>query len=264
MNKVVEEFGSEPAEKEVDDKKRPGEPTKNPRPSKKSRGDAPKPTITKIDEMPKSAALLDITLSNVRNNNGVALQVLAGGPNKEIWLINKGNAEAKFAPGFILAGFGKGEYKQQSPASDRETLFDMCPLPSVLHHSSLRTLEDVVNAERLKKPGAKVAYHDLVDSPTPDKPGGWKLNRKLDISFVPEPVNVKTEQSQDQAKQADCAAVFPSATWNKTYSEVVFSVSWQATGLMPIRPQVVIKHALAIPPQCALKLLDSLKKRPVF
>lgn len=256
MNQVVEEFGPEPAaaEKDADDKKRPGESTKNPRPPKRSRGDAPKPDITKIAEMPKSTSLMEITLSNVRNNNSVTLQVLAGGPNKEIWLINKSNTEAKFNAGFILAGFGKGEYKQQAPATDREILFDMCPLPVVLHQSALRTLEEVVNSERLKKPGAKVAYHDLVDSPTPDKPGAWKLNRKLDISFVPEAVNVKPDQGQDQAKQSDCASLFPSAAWNKTHSEVVFSVGWQATGLMPIRPQVVMKHAVAIPPQCALKL----------
>ena len=255
MNQVVEEFGPEPAEKSVEEKKRPGEnSTKNPRPAKKSRGDGPKPAITKLDEMPKTASLLDITLSNVRNNNSVTLQVLPGSPNKELWLINKGNTEAKLTAGFILAGFGKGEYKQQSPATDREILFDMSPLPWVLHQSSLRAVEDVVNGERLKKPGAKVAYHDLVDSPTPEKPGAWKLTRKLEISFVPEAVTVKPGQTQDQAKQSECAALFPSATWNQTHSEVVFSVGWQATGLMPIRPQVVIKHALAIPPQCALKL----------
>ena len=153
MNQVVEEFGPEPSEKDVDDKKRTGGDPKNPRPSKKLRSDAPKPAITKIDEMPKSAALLEIALSNVRDNNSVVFQVRAGS-TKELWLINKGNTEAKFTSGFILAGFGKGEYKQQAPVSDREILFDMSPLPSVLHHASLRAVEDVVNGERLKKPGA--------------------------------------------------------------------------------------------------------------
>lgn len=253
MSQVVEEFGPEPAEKDMDDKKRIGGDAKNPRPSKKLRSDAPKAAITKIDDMPKSAALLEIALSNVRNNNSVVFQVRAGSA-KELWLINNGNTEAKFPSGFILAGFGKGEYKQQAPGSDREILFDMSPLPLVLHHSSLRAVEDVVNGERLKKPGAKIAYHDLVDAPTPEKPGAWKLERKIDISFVPEAVNVKPDQNQDKAKQAESAALFPADTWNQTHCEVIFSVGWQATGLMPIRPQVVIKHPLAVPPQCAMKL----------
>ncbi|CAK9007782.1 unnamed protein product [Durusdinium trenchii] len=149
MNQVIEEFGPEPMEKE-EKKRTAGGTDKNPRPKKRAGIIKSEVAPVKIEEMPTSPCLLEVTLSNVRNNSSMVLQVLAGS-TKEIWLLNRGNIEQKLTPGFILSGFGKGEYKQQSPASDREILYDMSGLPQVLFQSSLRPLEEVVNTERLKK-----------------------------------------------------------------------------------------------------------------
>ena len=252
MNQVIEEFGPEPMEKE-EKKRTAGGTDKNPRPKKRAGIIKSEVAPVKIEEMPTSPCLLEVTLSNVRNNSSMVLQVLAGS-TKGIWLLNRGNIEQKLTPGFILSGFGKGEYKQQSPASDREILYDMSGLPQVLFQSSLRPLEEVVNTERLKKPACKVCYHDLSDQPTAENPGAWKLDRKLDISFVPDAVKVLPDQKDDKAKQSDCAALFPADSWNKTFCKVIFSVGWQPAGLMPIRPQVVIQNAVVIPPQSAVKL----------
>ena len=144
MGKVVEEFGPEPME---EDKKRKGgaEPKPNgpvpkrPRPNKKA--DTVVEAI-KLEDLPKDPVLLEVKLSNVRNNASMVLKVL-GCLEKSLWVINQSNQEQKLAPGFIVAGFGKGEYKQQAPTTDRELMFDLSEKGlQVMVQSSLRDLEE--------------------------------------------------------------------------------------------------------------------------
>ena len=260
MDKIVEEFCPEPAGSDQQKKRKPGDPDdamipvlKKPR--KPVKVDA---NIVKVEDIGTDPVLLEFHLSNVKNPAGVTVEILHSAAEKTIWVVNKGNVDQKFPQGFILAGFGKGSYKQRQPEAKRELLYkDLTYLPEVLFNSTLKPVQDVVNSKRLKQPSAKVCYHSLVDAPTSENPGLWKLTRSLDITFVPEPVKqeVKTEDGEgSKGKQAECAALFPATLWQKNVCSVIWTVNWATTGLMPVRPQVVVTSAFNPPPQSAVKM----------
>ena len=57
-----------------------------------------------------------------------------------------------------------------------------------------------------------------------------------------------------RAQQAQAAAMVSPWAWEGHVTHTVFSVKWAASGLMPVRPQVVLTRDVSIPASSALAL----------
>ena len=63
-----------------------------------------------------------------------------------------------------------------------------------------------------------------------------------------------TEGESVATVKADCAAASISFTVWTDFIKPLWSIRWAATGLMPVRPQIVVAKDFEIPPRSFLKL----------
>ena len=104
----------------------------------------------------------------------------------------------------------------------------------------------MLEEHRAKDPTAKVAYHDIIEN---ESGSGFKFTRKHMVHFCPD----KNQQDQNQLS---LASTVPKATFeNSECVKILWVVKWQAIGLMPVRPIVVLVQGCDVPPQHALKLV---------
>lgn len=88
-----------------------------------------------------------------------------------------------------------------------------------------------------KVPVIKIAYHKLIEEPTVQNPGAWKLELEHKICFspggkVPGQVNKGDEDDEDKDKdksgvtvlQTKAATLLPAQTWENHLTKVLFSV----------------------------------------
>ena len=264
----MEEWGPKPAESEEAAAAEGAEnkPENRKKRTKEQTGPAAKAaravgadSIMKLDEFKDATVLAECPLSN-QKNPGLVFQIHSGSGVKSMVLLNKSNTEVRLMQGFIVAGFGKGSWKERKDDEankDKEILFDLKPETFVLQGNQLKVVKDIVNALRMTKPASKVCYHELVDAPTAEDPSAWSLKRTLNVYFVPGKSNVVEGENQDpfEAKQAALASLFPNSLWETAkLASIVFTVRWTSPGLMPVRPQICLTASMTLPPESGVKL----------
>ena len=130
----------------------------------------------------------------------------------------------------------------------------------VTHEGKLSKLLDVVAAQRHKQPDARVAYHTLKDSPQPGRPSWFALDLKFQVYFRAENVPSKAAEGNETTPKValgHLAGCLKPSAWETAGSSVVCAVKWNPSaekGLTPLRPQVLTKVTIQLPPQQAVEL----------
>ena len=94
----------------------------------------------------------------------------------------------------------------------------------------------------------------MQEKPDEKRPGNFTLKRSHQVWFIPQngaPVagdEGGEEESQPTTGQQNAAKLIPNAVWGNHATKIVFSVKWGVSGLMPIRPQVVLIKDVDLPP----------------
>lgn len=156
--------------------------------------------------------------------------------------------------GLVLAGFGKGSYKQRAagePVGEKEVLFTLQPETMVLMGNTLKSVRSVVDGKRSTDPHAKVAYHEMSEASTTEDPSKFDLKLTTRIVFVPTgPAKAKEEEGEGfSGAQVSAARMVPMEAWVKgSLAFPAWCVRWAPQGLMPIRPVIVLLQEIMLEP----------------
>lgn len=285
MEKTVEEFGEPPVEQPVaagqpqpedggdgpsgekgkqGGKKRAGGALPGPSPSKRKVGAA---KIVEVASVGLESKLLHCPVVNTRSP-GLYIHIKL---QNKIYVMNTGSAEVTLKRGLVLAGFGKGKFKLrdgEDPDTDKEILYDLTgPDQLVLMNGQLLELKTVLAEHRKSVPKLALNYFRLEASPEAGKPDNFSLTREHSVYFVPAG-NAKVvldaeeeggEGGEDGGKgpaamQGHVAALVPAKVWDTHCTRVIYAVKWAASGLMPVRPQVVLTADCTLAPGRAVQL----------
>ena len=163
-----------------------------------------------------------------------------------------------------MAGYFKGQFKQfKDEPSEQDLVFDLSDAHTeVVFGNKVLTLKDVMEEKRKVSPlTALVCYHDLVDAPTPEDSKFFRLTKKYSIAFVPEATPPpKEEASEDEKKTlpwSSLAGMLSPQQWRTNFTTILWQVKWVAKGLQPMRPVVVLKQAVTVPPGSACELTQT-------
>ena len=179
-------------------------------------------------------------------------------PQNKVYIANPTSDTVACPFGCLVAGFGKGKWEVDNEKTDgqagdgEENLHVPYNLKDhaefVIMYSKMTTLLDVVNIRRESVPDVKIAYHDI-EPEAAGPPGAFKLTCTNKIKFVPQ----AKEQDVDKANnkppamlQTTAGTMLPLEAWNTETAYVCWSVKWGINGLMPVRPQVVLRMPLEL------------------
>ena len=207
-----------------------------------------------------------VKMSSVRSRD-VALQVAAPavGAESGIFIANRSDADVEIPAGTLVAGFYSGKWvtnpteDQVEPEKDVAFNFTMTgPDSQVLLGGVLMTLLEAVE----RAPARKIQYHNLEPDPQPGNPGHFLLTLKNNVFFKCNdlPAVIKTEDEGEPGPalgvtQAHVASALPPAQWQTQRTDIIWTVRYHpAKGLAPVRPQVLLKEALVLKAQSAVKL----------
>ena len=174
--------------------------------------------------------------------------------NDEIYLLNNSESSISLRKGHIVAQYFKGKWQSGYSSADE----DGNTIPFVLSTSDdlvvvgteTLCLKDVVEEKRTEDPlKAKVAYHDMVDNAST----GFTLTVKHRHAWKSEaserPGNVEAVLTKA------CAGWVPHGAWTTRSTAMTWIVKWVAKGLQPVRPLVILKHAIRFDPKTYIKLV---------
>ena len=185
-------------------------------------------------------------------------------PGHRVWLRNDTDAEKTLSAHSQLAGYFKGQFKQSpDEPSEQDLLFDLSDAHSeVVFGNKVLTLKELMEEKRKVSPlTAVVCYHDLVDAPTAEDSKFFRLTKKYNIAFAPEATPPpKEEASEDEKKTlpwSSLAGMLSPQHWRTQFTTILWQVKWVAKGLQPIRPVVVLKQAVTVPPGTACELTQT-------
>lgn len=257
LDKIIEEFGEAPSAQEVkqeeseagNPKKRKGRDETQATVAKCPRSAVPVKQIP-IQSIGSEQVLLETELVNCKNK-GLKLQMKAGG---KVYVLNTSSTAAKLPAGLVLAGFGKGSYKQRAagePVGEKEVLFTLQPETMVLMGNTLKSVRSVVDGKRSTDPHAKVAYHEMSEASTTEDPSKFDLKLTTRIVFVPTgPAKAKEEEGEGfSGAQVSAARMVPMEAWVKgSLAFPAWCVRWAPQGLMPIRPVIVLLQEIMLEP----------------
>ena len=142
---------------------------------------------------------------------------------------------------------------------DKEVLFQLeSSKTAILFGNILTTVGEVLKQKREGTPTALINYHMVVD----DDGSNFKLTRQHNIVFSPQATQTASEGIDGEegagpaalALQASAAALLPTDAWETEFTTLVWSCTWKAKGLMPVRPQIIFKADGSIPAGEALML----------
>ncbi len=90
---------------------------------------------------------------------------------------------------------------------------------------------------------AKICYHDIIEEPDRG-PGAFKLEIRNPVLFKPGPATTPVDGGNEgllpTVLQTQVAARVDKEKWQTSITDIVWSVRWQQTGLMPVRPHVLL------------------------
>ena len=198
-----------------------------------------------LDQIPGNI-LAEVPVVSVKANVPLTLRIMM---QHKFALVNTGDVPVSWRAGSLLCAYGKGKFvakDSEDDFTDAELSYHLKGSQSlVLYNGVLQKLEDVLAERQKTHPDACVAYHQMEPGEGNEKFG---LSRKNFVAFVPTggkpviPKESETDPDDDTptALQASAASMVPWRSWTTADTDTVWSVTWKALGLMPVRPQVVL------------------------
>ena len=202
--------------------------------------------IVKSD-MVQDVRIASIKMSNVKGGN-IELWACNGGV---VIMSNVGQTEVTLEAGHFVCGFGKITWKSleadQDPDHPELLVSFESGADKVVVNTSLVTLQQAVDHRRQDHANVSIHYHVIQPS---SEPGSFKLSRQRKVVAVlcrdggAQLYEAEGEQGEGKNKfkgvQNNLAASLPLGNWAKCgVASIVWKMNWIATGLIPVRPQVV-------------------------
>ena len=181
------------------------------------------------------------------------------------WLMNMSGAKVTVGKGTTLAQFGHGAFKhvargpegRAGEADPQSILFSLDHDGDLVFHlGNLMSLGEVLSASAGSRSSVDVCYHSTTQSPTAENPAAFKLIRKHDLYYKPQPKASAEEKLSLEMKGTTALAGLVAAENLKFHDigQVVWAVKWVTKGLSPIRPLVVTVAAFDLEAGTAVKL----------
>ena len=223
--------------------------------AKKPKLDGP---MVNVEDLPAEGAVCTIKMTQ-KGQTGCSLRI---GVGNKLHVLNVGKEPVELTSGMLVCGFGKAKFK---PGDD-------CALPDTarlyqLHNSTDEVLMGkrridlgtIIEERRATDPECKVAYHNMEPMPH-GAPGAFTLTVVNNIYFIPDACNKELINPQEPQKvptqQMAAGEILAVSAWAQgTATQVIWMVQWGINGLMPVRPVVVLKGDVTIPPGSAFQLL---------
>ena len=113
--------------------------------------------------------------------------------------------------------------------------------------------ELLAERKKIKFDEAKLRYHDMRPAPLQDDPGHFVLSSNQSIFFVLDPLPATPEDDTLKVEFPHFGSALPTEVWSK-----VFLLTWfckfTIRGLSPVRPVVVLKSRVVVPPHSTVRL----------
>ena len=206
-------------------------------------------TVISSDELRSSTTFIhEIAIPKTK-----AMLLLA--PGHVFYINNPSERELQLQPGLAIAEFFKGKW---ASAADPQKASIQFVLQDSRDHVKLgqafKTV-DVLLAERkkVKFDEAKLRYHDMRPAPLRDDPSHFVLSSNQSIFFVLDPLPATPEDDTLKVEFPHFGSALPIEVWSK-----VFLLTWfckfTIRGLSPVRPVVVLKSRVVVPPHSTVRL----------
>lgn len=231
-----------------------------------------------LDQLPSALHWEAVTVTNKH----IAVVVAV---NQRIFLVNRSSETQALPTGTVIAGWFKGKFWQHrdggdgagdgkrrkstdsagsaNDPSDADVLFQLDNADSLVSsEGKLVSVGSLLTEKRKAAPDAKIAYHELTEAPKPGQPAFFQLSLKFHIYFRAENVPTKTAENDETPKisQGHLAGCLKATDWETSATSVFWAVKWSPSagkGLTPVRPMVLLKVPVQLPPQSALELTAS-------
>lgn len=274
MDKIIEEYGAPPAADQTSDGKGQGKGRVKQEKKRHGEGDGPANKRLKGVQLGGGGSVKQIPLAEIGSEHvlletdmvnqkckGLKLHIKLG---QKIYIINASAAPCKLPSGYIVAGFGKGSYKQKmhgETAKDKEVSYAIGPNSLVLQGATLTNVKTMVNTKQQQDPRAQIAYYEISEAANTDDPEMFEMKNTVPLVFVPTgQLKAKTETGEEgtevlSADQVSAARLLPVAAWEqRSLCSLVWCVRWAPQGLMPVRPVVALHREVVIEPSHGVAL----------
>ena len=120
-------------------------------------------------------------------------------------------------------------------------------------------LKEVLKAQQKYKPTCSIMYYTIQENQASD--GEFTLEKQQHVLCVPQRVQTSDDEDQEgevaaKPSQTNAGVLFPADAWSTSkYIHLIWATRWTATGLMPVRPQLMPKQDLVIKAHHGLKVL---------
>ena len=110
-----------------------------------------------------------------------------------------------------------------------------------------RVLKAVIEEMRGKNPfKAKIAYHTMEDTPTPEDMTAFSLNVKYKHAWKSD---AGTRPDSKDLLTASCAGWIGYKDWDTASTAVTWVMKWTSKGLAPVRPIVIATKSMTLKPK---------------
>ena len=210
--------------------------------------------VVPVASAPTGNDLVSVQMQQ-KGQEGLELKVKV---NKQVSIWNETEAARTLVPGSLVAGFGKGTFKQNT---DGKLNLDMAwcynlesDLDFVFHNNKLMHVRDVVNEKKVTEPECKIAYHIMEPSEDGDV-RHFNVRKNHDVFFVFDAKGNAETGTKMNAVQMNVAQLMPMEVWSTHCCDIIWATKWGVLGLTPVRPLVLMTKSVTLDSGRAL-LLD--------
>ena len=185
--------------------------------------------------------------------------ILLVAPGYTFYIKNPSEREIKLEAGVAVAEFFKGKWANARSDEKESVQFSLTSSDNFVKvGAALKTVEQFVSAKKnVNFDEAKVRYHDAQAFPLAHNPRHFKLVSNQVVFFVLEPLPMQTnEKGSFTADFSHIGSAIPVEVWSKVF-RITWYCKWTIRGLSPLRPVVVLRDSLILPPHSASKMETS-------
>ena len=172
--------------------------------------------------------------------------------NDIVYLYNTSDSSLSVKHGQVLASYYRGKWVSgytDDAASSSMIPFELKKCDDLIYMANEPcVLKEVIEEMRGKDPfKAKVAYHTMVDTPTPEDMTNFSLSLKYKHVWKSE---AGSRPDNKDLLTASCGGWIGYKDWDTASTAVTWMMKWSATkGLTPMRPLVVATKSMNLKPK---------------
>ena len=228
-------------------------------------------TLIPVEELPTPLKYEGNLPGGGRGKQGPVVLITIG---EKIFLVNRTEQMQVIQSGSMLAGFFKGcwwyhntngdepdkkrrkkeQQETNQEPSDADILFTLQGSNSLVQVGGQILTLGAFGAEKQRAtPNWQVAYHTCQDAPLPTDPAHFTCKTVHHMYFRVGELSV--DETKSSVPLHHMAGLVPWHTWDSPISHLVWNMKWSPNrGLVPVRPVVLAKCEVKLPPGHAMPL----------